>query len=96
METNKIILNGITLPKGTEAKVSVEDGATIITFQNQESDGNKFKKGDIIYIEGIYDYHDFINNGKSIIILIINKLIVEFNLFNKMAKFVRKCHHFGD
>ena len=58
METNKIILNGITLPTDTEVKVSVEDGATIITFQKQESDGNKFKKGDVIYIEGIYDYHD--------------------------------------
>lgn len=49
METNKLILNGITLPKGTEAKVSVEDGATIITFQKQEEKEPEFKDGDIIY-----------------------------------------------
>lgn len=50
METNKLILNGITLPKGTEAKVSVEEGATIITFQKQESDEQKFKNGDILLL----------------------------------------------
>ncbi len=53
METNNIIINGITLPKGSEAKVTVEDGNTIITFQKQESEVEepKFKNGDIIYVQ---------------------------------------------
>lgn len=51
METNKLILNGITLPTDTEVKVSVEEGTTIITFQKQESEEQKFKNGDIIYSE---------------------------------------------
>lgn len=53
METNKLVLNGITLPKDTEVKVSVEDGTTIITFQKQEEkvEEPKFKSGDIIYVE---------------------------------------------
>lgn len=53
METNKIILNGITLPTDTEVKVSVEEGAIIITFQKQEEkvEKPKFKSGDIIYVE---------------------------------------------
>lgn len=52
METNKLIINGITLPKDTEVKVSVEDGATIITFQKQEEVENpQFKKGDIVLLE---------------------------------------------
>ena len=55
METNKLILNGITLPKDTEAKVTVEDGATIITFQKQEEvEEPKFKDGDILFIEDNY------------------------------------------
>lgn len=55
METNKLILNGITLPTDTEVKVSVEDGATIITFEKQEEkvEEPKFKSGDIIYVEEI-------------------------------------------
>ena len=52
METNKIILNGITLPKDTEVKVSVEEGTTIITFSKQESESKepKFKDGDILFL----------------------------------------------
>ena len=50
METNKIILNGITLPKDTEVKVSVEDGTTILTFQKQEEKEPEFKRGDIIFV----------------------------------------------
>lgn len=50
MESNKIIINGITLPKGTEAKVSVEDGTTIITFQKKESEEPNFKDGDILLL----------------------------------------------
>ena len=56
METNKLILNGITLPTDTEVKVSVEDGATIITFSKQESESKeqKFNDGDILFIEDNY------------------------------------------
>lgn len=52
METNKLILNGITLPKDAEVNVSVEDGATIITFSKQESESKepKFKDGDILLL----------------------------------------------
>ena len=52
METNKIILNGITLPTDTEVKVSVEEGTTIITFSKQESESKepKFKDGDILLL----------------------------------------------
>ena len=50
METNKIILNGITLPKDTEVKVSVEDGTTILTSQKQEEKEPEFKDGDIIFL----------------------------------------------
>ena len=55
METNKLILNGITLPTDTEVKVSVEDGATIITFQKQEEvEEQKFKDGDILFVKDNY------------------------------------------
>ena len=55
METNKLILNGITLPKDTEVKVVVEDGATLITFQKQEEvEEQKFKDGDILFVKDNY------------------------------------------
>ena len=72
METNKIILNGITLPTDTEVKVSVEDGATIITFQNQEEKDPEFKDGDMIFLTDNYE-NNYIAifeayNDKSIIV----------------------------
>ena len=59
MKKNKIIINGITLTKGTEAKATVKDGSIIITFQKKESDVKqpKFKKGDVIYAEDKYGYN---------------------------------------
>lgn len=59
MEKNKIIINGITLTKGTEAKATVKDGSIIITFKKKESDVKqpKFKKGDVIYVEDKYGYN---------------------------------------
>ena len=56
METNKIILNGITLPTDTFTSVSVEEGTTIITFSKQESESKepKFNDGDILFIEDNY------------------------------------------
>ena len=77
METNKLILNGITLPKDTEVKVSVEDGTTILTFQKQEEKEPEFKRGDIIFVTDTYD-----NNWITVFNKIENDAIYSYSDFD--------------
>lgn len=51
--TNKITINGITVPDGTDVKTAVENGNLVITFSKEESEVKepKFKNGDITFIE---------------------------------------------
>ncbi len=103
METNKIILNGITLPTDTEVKVSVEDGTTIITFQKQESDEQKFKNGDILLLTNNdgFEYIAILKEMDNAIIYvytsinITNNRIGENNCFfrNKKSN-VRKADYY--
>ena len=50
--TNKITINGIAVPDGTDVKTVVENGNLVITFQKQESEVEKpkFKKGDVVFL----------------------------------------------
>ena len=50
--TNKITINGITVPDGTDVKTVVENGNLVITFQKQESEVKEppFKKGDVFFL----------------------------------------------
>lgn len=52
MKTNKITINGIAVPDGTDVKTVVENGNLVITFQKQESEVKepKFKKGDVVFL----------------------------------------------
>ena len=91
METNKLILNGIILPNGTEAKVSVEDGATIITFQKQEEKEPEFKRGDIIYVEEKdCGYIAIIKNIEDDVINVYSVLIMETNIVYTNEIIIRK------
>ena len=56
-KTNKITINGITVPDGTDVKTAVENGNLVITFSKEsEVEEPKFKSGDFIYVE--YKYND--------------------------------------
>ena len=91
METNKLILNGITLPKDTEVKVSVEDGTTILTFQKQEEKEPEFKRGDIIYVEEKYcGYIAIIKNIEDDVINVYSVLIMETNIVYTNEIIIRK------
>lgn len=49
--TNKITINGITVPDGTDVKTAVENGNLVITFSKEsEVEKPKFKKGDFLNI----------------------------------------------
>ena len=51
-KTNKITINGITVPDGTDVKIAVENGNLVITFSKEsEVEKPKFKNGDIIYVQ---------------------------------------------
>ena len=51
-KTNKITINGITVPDGTDVKTAVENGNLVITFSKEsEVEEPKFKNGDIIYVQ---------------------------------------------
>ena len=58
MESNKITINGINVPKDTEVKASIEDECVVITFSPKESKekeyaikkGNQVNKGDVLKI----------------------------------------------
>ena len=51
-KTNKITINGITVPDGTDVKTAVENGNLVITFSKEsEVKEPKFKNGDILYVE---------------------------------------------
>lgn len=91
IETNKLILNGITLPTDTEVKVSVEDGTTIITFQNQEEKEPEFKRGDIIYVEEKDGgYIAIIKNIEDDVINVYSVLIMETNIVYTNEIIIRK------
>lgn len=91
METNKLILNSITLPADTEVKVSVEDGATIITFQKQEEKEPEFKRGDIIYVEEKDGgYITIIKNIEDDVINVYSVLIMETNIVYTNEIIIRK------
>ena len=50
--TNKITINGIAVPDGTDVKTAVENGNLVITFSKEsEVEEPKFKNGDIIYVQ---------------------------------------------
>ena len=50
--TNKITINGIAVPDGTDVKTAVENGNLVITFSKEsEVEKPKFKNGDIIYAQ---------------------------------------------
>ena len=91
MKTNKLILNGITLPKDTEVKVSVEDGTTILTFQNQEEKEPEFKRGDIIYVEEKDGgYIAIIKNIEDDVINVYSVLVMETNIVYTNEIIIRK------
>ena len=51
METNKITINCITVPDGTDVKTAVENGNLVITFSKKsEVEEPKFKKGDVVFL----------------------------------------------
>ena len=51
-KTNKITINGIAVPDGTDVKTAVENGNLVITFSKEsEVEEPKFKNGDIIYVQ---------------------------------------------
>ena len=51
METNKITINGIAVPDGTDIKTAVENGSLVITFSKEsEVEEPKFKKGDVVFL----------------------------------------------
>ena len=51
-KTNKITINGIAVPDGTDVKTAVENGSLVITFSKEsEVEEPKFKNGDIIYVQ---------------------------------------------
>ena len=55
-KTNKITINGITVPDGTDVKTAVENGNLVITFSKEsEVEEPKFKNGDFIYVEDKYN-----------------------------------------
>ena len=91
METNKIILNGITLPTDTEVKVSVEDGATIITFQKQESDEQKFKNGDILLLTNNdgFEYIAILKKMDNAIIYVYTSINITNNRIGENNGFFR-------
>lgn len=50
-KTNKITINGITVPDGTDVKTAVENGNLVITFSKEsEVEKPKFKKGDVVFL----------------------------------------------
>ena len=54
--TNKITINGIAVPDGTDVKTAVENGNLVITFSKEsEVEEPKFKNGDFIYVEDKYN-----------------------------------------